>query len=133
MMILRIPSQGAKVESGLKVVKADLERKLVPQGSAVVRHTALPQKGQSSEWIFSEMARMDEELSGHDEWKHGKISGAVYRMFLFAWPNTTGRLLMFALRRWRRPDQDTCLFIRTLCRFQSAASRYFPRGSQDGG
>ena len=79
MLILRIPSQRAKVDTGLQAVKADLEKKLIPQGSAVVRHTALPHKGQSEEWIFAEMTHMDEEIKGDGEWKHGKVSGAVYR------------------------------------------------------
>ena len=32
----------------------------------------------SEEWIMTEMAKMDSEIA-HAEWKHGKISGAVYR------------------------------------------------------
>ena len=39
----------------------DIEDKLVPKGEAVVRHLALPETGNSSEWILSEMAKMDEE------------------------------------------------------------------------
>ncbi|KAI0339920.1 PLP-dependent transferase [Trametopsis cervina] len=79
MLILRlVPSQKRKLEDGLKEVKADLEAKLVPHGAAVVRHTALPASGQSAEWIFAEMQKMDDEAVGSNEWKHGKMSGAVY-------------------------------------------------------
>ena len=81
MLILRVvPSQRQKLESGLREVRADLEKKLVPQGSAVIRHTTLPAHGQSAEWILAEMNKMDEEAIGHDEWRNGKVSGAVYRM-----------------------------------------------------
>jgi sphinganine-1-phosphate aldolase len=84
ILILRlVPSQKLKLESGLKEVRADLEKKLVPQGAAIIRHTALPANGQSAEWIFAEMSKMDEEVSGHDEWRDGKISGAVYREYQF--------------------------------------------------
>ena len=58
-----------------------IESKLVPEGETVTRHTTLPPKGHDPEWIANEMEKMDTEI-GHAEWKHGKISGAVYRMLI---------------------------------------------------
>lgn len=58
--------------------KLDIEKKLVPQGADVVRHLSLPDKGQTPEWIFEEMRKMDTELS-NESWRLGKLSGAVYR------------------------------------------------------
>jgi sphinganine-1-phosphate aldolase len=58
--------------------KLSIENKLVPKGADVVRHLSLPNKGQTPEWIFEEMRKMDTEVSGVD-WRHGKLSGAVYR------------------------------------------------------
>ena len=77
----------------------DIEDKLVPKGEAVVRHLALPETGNSSEWILSEMAKMDEESKSFTDWRHGKLSGAVYRVSL---PFFHCRMTNFdiALRRW---------------------------------
>lgn len=58
--------------------RLDIEGKLVPQGADVSRHLVLPDEGKSVEWILAEMKKMDGEL-GHADWKHGKLSGAVYR------------------------------------------------------
>lgn len=109
MLVLRfIPSQRLKLESGLKEVRADLENKLVPQGAAIIRHIALPANGQSAEWIFTEMSKMDEEVSGHDEWRNGKISGAVYREYLFCIRHFEALLITYNRRR-RRSNQDFSL------------------------
>lgn len=62
---------------------------MVPHGAAVVRHTALPRSGQSAEWILSEMQKMDDEAIGSDEWRNGKVSGAVYRMCLWSLSHPT--------------------------------------------
>ena len=73
-----MPAQRAKAEPDISAAKLTIENKLVPQGEAIVRHTSLPAKGHPREWIAGEMEKMDTEI-GHGEWKHGKISGAVYR------------------------------------------------------
>lgn len=72
-----LPAQRKKAEADITKAKLIIENKLVPQGEAVSRHTSLPPKGQYPEWIANEMAKMDTEIE-HSEWKHGKISGAVY-------------------------------------------------------
>ena len=60
--------------------KLDIEKRLVPQGANVVRHLSLPSQGKSLEWIMSEMDKMDAELdSPPEQWRLGKLSGAVYR------------------------------------------------------
>lgn len=61
--------------------KLDIEKRLVPQGPNVVRHLSLPSQGKSSAWILAEMDKMDTELdSPIEQWRLGKLSGAVYRM-----------------------------------------------------
>ncbi|GJE92746.1 PLP-dependent transferase [Phanerochaete sordida] len=72
-----LPAQRKKAEADIAKAKLTIESKLVPQGEAVTRHTSLPAKGHYPEWILNEMGKMDNEI-GHAEWKHGKISGAVY-------------------------------------------------------
>ncbi|THH02258.1 hypothetical protein EW026_g556 [Hermanssonia centrifuga] len=67
-----------KVELELGQAKLDIEKKLVPQGKGVTRHLSLPSTGHTSEWILEEMAQMDVEGESHTNWKHGKLSGAVY-------------------------------------------------------
>ena len=52
--------------------KLEIERKLVPQGTDVVRHLSLPNKGQTPEWIFEEMRKMDVEFS-NESWRVGKL------------------------------------------------------------
>jgi len=78
MLLLRLPKYKKQLETELGAAKATLHKQMLPQGPAVVRHVALPQKGQSPDWIFEEMAKMDDEIAGTDEWRHGKMSGAVY-------------------------------------------------------
>ncbi|KAF9073647.1 PLP-dependent transferase [Rhodocollybia butyracea] len=75
-LLLRLPSAKAKVKAEMDKARLDIEKSLVPQGADVVRHLSLPAEGQSLEWILAEMENMDKQ-DGLD-WKHGKISGAVY-------------------------------------------------------
>jgi sphinganine-1-phosphate aldolase len=63
----------------MEKAKLDIENRLVPKGADVTRHLALPERGQSPEWILAEMERMDSEMGPHATWRHGKLSGAVYR------------------------------------------------------
>lgn len=101
-LFLRIPSMAAKVETEMNKAKLDVENQLVPKGADVVRHLSLPDKGKSLEWIISQMEIMDNELSGHSNWKNGKISGAVYRMYLFYTDSSYLRPdCIHVLRRWR--------------------------------
>ncbi|KAK7692393.1 hypothetical protein QCA50_004018 [Cerrena zonata] len=78
LLVLRLPSTKKKVETELGKARLDIEDKLVPKGDAVVRHLSLPEKGNSSEWISDEMVKMDEESKSFTDWRHGKLSGAVY-------------------------------------------------------
>lgn len=59
--------------------KLDIENNLVPKGADVVRHLSLPAQGQTPEWIVEQMDNMDVELGNKTNWRHGKLSGAVYR------------------------------------------------------
>jgi sphinganine-1-phosphate aldolase len=68
-----------KIKEELDKVKLDIEDKLLPKGADVSRHLTLPAEGKPIEWILEEMAKMDGELGPHAVWKHGKVSGAVYR------------------------------------------------------
>ena len=76
----------SKVEPQMAKARRDIEKKLIPSGSQVVRHLSLPLVGQSKGWILAEMDRMDGYCHSFDDrgaklhdWKDGKISGAVYR------------------------------------------------------
>ncbi|THU94202.1 PLP-dependent transferase [Dendrothele bispora CBS 962.96] len=77
-LLLRLPSTKAKVEAELGKAKLDIENQLVPKGPNVTRHLALPQEGQTLEWILAEMDTMDSEKKDHTDWRKGRISGAVY-------------------------------------------------------
>jgi sphinganine-1-phosphate aldolase len=79
-LLLALPSSQKKIEDGLNEVRADIEAKLVASGPGVTRHVELPAQGKTRDWIVAEMERMDTEISGHNDWKAGKVSGAVYRM-----------------------------------------------------
>ncbi len=79
MLALRFPAAKLKVDTQIGQARADIEKKLVPQGPNVVRHLALPSKGRSPEWILAEMDTMDAEMVGHADYHEGKLSGAVYR------------------------------------------------------
>ncbi|KAG6817495.1 hypothetical protein H0H87_008120 [Tephrocybe sp. NHM501043] len=78
LLVLRLPSYASKVDTQMNQAKLDIENKLVPKGADVVRHLSLPDQGKTPEWIFSQMDVMDTELGTHANWRHGKLSGAVY-------------------------------------------------------
>jgi sphinganine-1-phosphate aldolase len=63
--------------------RLDIENKLVPKGADVARHLILPAEGKSPEWILAEMDEMDVEMGTHTNWRHGKLSGAVYRAYRY--------------------------------------------------
>lgn len=78
-LALRLPSARRKVSTEMGKARLDIESKLVPKGADVSRHLTLPGKGQSAEWIKAEMGKMDDEAVSRTDYKHGKLSGAVYR------------------------------------------------------
>ncbi|KAJ6498960.1 pyridoxal phosphate-dependent transferase [Mycena sanguinolenta] len=78
MLLLRLPANQRKYRSEMDKAKLDIEGKLVPKGADVTRHLALPEKGQTPEWILAEMDKMDNEMGSPNSWKAGKLSGAVY-------------------------------------------------------
>ncbi|KAF7376459.1 Sphinganine-1-phosphate aldolase [Mycena sanguinolenta] len=78
MLVLRMPSAQRKVRTQMDKAKLEIEDKLVPKGADVTRHLALPEKGQTPEWILAEMDKMDNEMGSPNGWKAGKLSGAVY-------------------------------------------------------
>ena len=63
----------------MELARAEIDRKLLPQGKDVVRHLALPKKGCTLEWILSSMEQMDKEAPSQTDYREGKLSGAVYR------------------------------------------------------
>ncbi|EIW83452.1 PLP-dependent transferase [Coniophora puteana RWD-64-598 SS2] len=77
LLVLQMPSMKKKVQTEMNRAKLDIEAKLVPQGADVVRHLSLPAEGKSPEWIMEEMIKMDKDQAMSD-WRHGKLSGAVY-------------------------------------------------------
>ncbi|KIJ60028.1 hypothetical protein HYDPIDRAFT_32607 [Hydnomerulius pinastri MD-312] len=78
LLAIKLPSAQKKIQQEMGKVRLDIEDKLVPKGAEVSRHLSLPAEGKSVEWILAEMAKMDNELGPHADWRHGKISGAVY-------------------------------------------------------
>ncbi|KAF8482574.1 PLP-dependent transferase [Russula ochroleuca] len=77
-LIIKLPSMRKKVDTGMDDARAEINRKLLPQGKDVVRHLALPKKGCTLEWILDEMEQMDLEAPSHTDYRDGKLSGAVY-------------------------------------------------------
>ncbi|KAF8893553.1 PLP-dependent transferase [Infundibulicybe gibba] len=77
-LLIRLPATRKNIEEKMGKAKLDIENKLVPKGAEVVRHLALPDQGQTAEWIIAEMDKMDGELGTGANWRHGKLSGAVY-------------------------------------------------------
>ncbi|KAJ7899067.1 pyridoxal phosphate-dependent transferase [Mycena leptocephala] len=78
MLALRLPAAQRKVRTEMDKARLDIEDKLVPKGADVTRHLALPEEGQTPEWILAEMDKMDNEMGSTTVWKLGKLSGAVY-------------------------------------------------------
>lgn len=76
-IVFKLPSVHRQVESEMAKARIDIEAKLVPSGPAVTRHLTLPATGRPADWIANEMDMMDKEAGG-DDWRNGKLSGAVY-------------------------------------------------------
>ncbi|EIN11750.1 PLP-dependent transferase [Punctularia strigosozonata HHB-11173 SS5] len=78
LLALRLPAARKKVEAEMGKAKLDIENKLVPKGADVTRHLSLPDEGKTLGWIQGEMEKMDAEMGQGTDWRHGKLSGAVY-------------------------------------------------------
>jgi sphinganine-1-phosphate aldolase len=78
-----------RVETEMDGARAEIARKLLPQGEGVVRHLSLPKQGCTLEWILDAMEQMDREAPSHTDYKEGKLSGAVYRAHIPILLNTT--------------------------------------------
>ncbi len=102
MMVLRLPSMKSKFTQQMDQAKLDIENKLVPKGAEVVRHLSLPEEGKSLEWILAEIEKMDTELEHRGDWRHGKLSGAVYRTRYHSSTNFYSLLYQMAVTTWRR-------------------------------
>jgi sphinganine-1-phosphate aldolase len=70
-----------RVETEMDAARAEIARKLLPQGKGVVRHLSLPNKGCTLEWILEAMEQMDREAPSRADYKEGRLSGAVYRAY----------------------------------------------------
>ncbi|KAJ3528090.1 hypothetical protein NM688_g8039 [Phlebia brevispora] len=78
LLALRLPAARRKVEVELGKAKLQIEAKLIAHGPNVTRHLTIPPTGHTAAWIAEEMEKMDKESDHDSDWKHGKISGAVY-------------------------------------------------------
>ncbi|KAJ8596595.1 PLP-dependent transferase [Rhizopogon salebrosus TDB-379] len=76
LLALKVPSLQKEVQQQLNKARVDIEDKLVPKG--VSRYLSLPEEGKSVEWILAEMAKMDSETGPNANWRHAKLSGAIY-------------------------------------------------------
>jgi sphinganine-1-phosphate aldolase len=101
LLAMRLPAAKKKVETEMGKARLDIENQLVPKGANVTRHLALPEKGQTLEWILQEMDKMDNEREKQTNWRHGKLSGAVYRTFLNLNTRHVFMLNNIILFRWR--------------------------------
>jgi sphinganine-1-phosphate aldolase len=81
--------------------RLDIENKLVPKGAEVARHLVLPTEGKSPEWILEEMDKMDVELGTRSNWRHGKLSGAVYRAYYNIFSVSLTQISLCQYFRWR--------------------------------
>ncbi|KAH7889086.1 pyridoxal phosphate-dependent transferase [Phlebopus sp. FC_14] len=78
LLAMKLPAAQQKVQQEMAKVREDVEDKLVPKGPDVTKHMELPAQGKSVEWILAEMEKMDAEMGPLADWRHGKLSGAVY-------------------------------------------------------
>lgn len=75
-----------KTDPQMAQTRRDIEKKLIPSGPQVTRYLSLPPEGQTTDWILSEIDKMDNCCYNFDDsgrklydWRDGKISGVVYR------------------------------------------------------
>ena len=80
-LVIALPSVRKRIDTEMDAARAEIERKLMPQGKDVERHLSLPRKGQTLEWILEAMEQMDKEAPSQTDYREGKLSGAVYRMY----------------------------------------------------
>jgi hypothetical protein len=133
-LALRMPAARQKVRLAMDKAKLDIENRLVPKGAEVARHLTLPAEGQSPQWILAEMEKMDGELGAHASWRHGKLSGAVYRVLNPSSSCLYTSLTRILWTRWRsRPRKSNCFGLSALLCLQPIAPGYIPSSSQNGG
>jgi sphinganine-1-phosphate aldolase len=75
-VFLRLPGVRDKVHAQVSESLLKLERKLVPSGPGVERHTTLPREGWSEEEVRNKLNELSE--MEHTRWEDGRVSGAVY-------------------------------------------------------
>lgn len=75
-LLLKIPSMKQKVNSQLDQASIDIENKLSPKDSKMIKYSSLPDQGKSSDWIKNELQALASLPS--TEWRQGKVSGAIY-------------------------------------------------------
>ena len=85
-LIIALPSVRKRIDTEMDAARAEIDRKLIPQGKDVERHLSLPRKGQSLEWILEAMEQMDREAPSQTDYREGKLSGAVYRTHAYFLP-----------------------------------------------
>jgi hypothetical protein len=127
--MLRVPSVRRKVRSKMDEAKLHIENQLVPKGADVVRHLSLPNKGKTPEWILEEMQIMDTEM-GNVSWRHGKLSGAVYRASVLPFMFSISTNLFH--RRRRGPREGHRSGVPAVLRLQPHSPRCFSCRPQDG-
>jgi sphinganine-1-phosphate aldolase len=75
-LFLRLPGVRDKVNIEIQASLSKLEKKLVPSGPGVERHTKLPPEGWSVGKVREELDRLAQ--MDHTRWEDGRVSGAVY-------------------------------------------------------
>jgi sphinganine-1-phosphate aldolase len=75
-VFLRLPGVRDKVHAQVAESLLKLERKLVPSGPGVERHTTLPREGWSEEEVRNKLNELSD--MEHTRWEDGRVSGAVY-------------------------------------------------------
>ena len=78
-LVIALPSVRKRIDTEMDAARAEIARKLLPQGKDVERHLSIPGKGQTLEWILEAMEQMDREAPSQTDYRDGKLSGAVYR------------------------------------------------------
>jgi sphinganine-1-phosphate aldolase len=64
------------VQLQIAEAKINIEKKLVPSGPGVERHTQLPKEGWGADKVRDELKKLADMK--HTRWEDGRVSGAVY-------------------------------------------------------
>lgn len=85
-LALLIPANRRRLDREMRDATADIEKSLLRK-SSVPTLEALPQHGQTSQWVDSQLVTLqrfdshaagDQSADGRDVWRGGRVSGAVY-------------------------------------------------------